>query len=279
MRPTVAYIASRTSIGWILLKALVDRGQAIGSIAELDDAGLQSRLEQSSDTLKRTSMVEKPRLALVGESLRTVIDDCTESDAFELGGYFRDIEALSASANQKIDVAVVEWPSLQADEAVDVIRLAHQLNVRHLVLVYGYAPRAALKRLSNERVTALRSPLDVVALEAVIAWRFAVSSETEAAGDCLPDIPPSRQFNNRELSYLAAQSSAIDCECPMHLAQLITKLVNFETYSSECESRDAQDAALHSYLHKTTSQARSMMERALARVVELENLTVPPENV
>ena len=64
----------------------------------------------------------------------------------------------------------------------------------------------------------------------------------------------------------------------MHLAQLITSLVRFEIYSAECESRNEEDADLHSYLHKTTSRARSMMERALARVVELENLSTLPES-
>ena len=64
----------------------------------------------------------------------------------------------------------------------------------------------------------------------------------------------------------------------MHLAQLITSLVRFEMYSAECENRNAEDAALHSYLHNTTSRARSMMERALARVVELENLSTLPDS-
>ena len=90
-----------------------------------------------------------------------------------------------------------------------------------------------------------------------------------------PGVIPSRQFDDRELAYLAAQSPAIACECPMHLAQLISKLVHFEAYSAECESRNDEDRALHAYLHKTTSRARSMMERALTRVVELENLSMP----
>ena len=263
----------------VLLKTLVDRGQAIGSIASLDDAELQRRLQQSADSMKRNSTIEKPELMLIGESLHSARDDCAASDIFTLSGYFTDIAALGAnSSSRRLDVAVVEWPSLQPDAAIEVIRLANQLNVRHLVLLYDYAPRAALQRLANERVTALRSPLDVTALEAVIAWRFGIVADRGEAFDDLPDIAPKRQYNNRELSFLATQTSAIDCECPMHLAQLITRLVNFETYSSECESRDARDAALHSYLHKTTSQARSMMERALTRVVELENLSVPPEN-
>ncbi len=262
----------------VLLKSLVDRGQAIGSIAELDSDELQRRLQQSTDTMKFNSVVEKPSLVLVGESLRAVQEDCADSETFELSGYFATLDDFADDKmSHRLDVAVIEWPSLQPDSAIEVLRLANQLNVRHLILVYDYAPRAALGRLANERVTALRSPLDFIALEAVVAWRFGMVGSAKEPTDQLPDIIPARQFDNRALSFLAKQSTAIDCECPMHLAQLITKLVNFETYSAECESRDAQDAALHSYLYKTTSQARSMMERALERVVELENLVVPTE--
>ena len=261
-----------------LLKVLVDRGQAIGSIADLDNAELKRRIQQSPGAPQFTGVAEKPALVLIGESLAATRDDCASSETFALTGHYNDIsEIIAEKPVERLDVAVVEWPNLQPDSAIEITRHANRLNARHLVLVYDYAPRIALQRLSNDRITALRSPLDIAALEAVVAWRFGlVAKQAESTEDAVGLIP-SRQFNDRELTYLAAQSSAIACECPMHLAQLISRLVNFETYSAECESRNAEDAALHSYLHNTTSRARSMMERALTRVVELENLSVPPE--
>ena len=60
-------------------------------------------------------------------------------------------------------------------------------------------------------------------------------------------------------------------------AGLISRLAHFELYSAECESRNREDAALHSYLHNTTARARGMMEQALMRLIELENLSVQPE--
>jgi hypothetical protein len=65
---------------------------------------------------------------------------------------------------------------------------------------------------------------------------------------------------------------------PILLARLISRLVRFEAYSAECESRNAEDAPLHGYLHNIMSRARSMMERASKRVVELENLSMPPDS-
>ena len=262
-----------------LLKALVDRGQAIGSIADLDTAELEQRLQQSTATMQLQQPVNKPVLALFGETLVATREACETSDIFEFTGHFDDVSDSGIQGKaSRLDVAVVEWPSLHPESAVEATRLANRLNARLLILVYDYASRPALRRLQSDRVTALRSPLDIAALEAVVAWRFGFTPAREESPETRGGVIPSRQFNDRELAHLAAQSPAIACECPMHLAQLITSLVRFEIYSAECESRNTEDAALHSYLHNTTSRARSMMERALARVVELENLSTLPES-
>lgn len=261
-----------------LLKHLVDRGHAIGTIAQLDDAELERRLQQSAGALHMAAVAEKPALMLFGASLVATLDDFNASDAFTLSGHYDNISEFTAEKpGKRLDVAVIQWPSLQADSAIEITRLANRLNTRHLILVYDYAPRSVLQRLVNNRITALRSPLDIAALEAVVAWRFGLATQQQKSPEDSIAAFPSRQFNDRELAFLAAQSLAIACECPMHLAQLISKLVNFEAYSAECESRNAEDAALHNYLYNTTSRARSMMEQALVRVVELENLSLPPD--
>ncbi len=262
-----------------MLKTLVDRGQAIGSIARLANNELQKRIRQTSDSLSSQTTEEKPRLALIGEGLATWQHDCEQSELFECSGFYASTEELIAQlGTASIDVAVLEWPTLQPGNSIEVLRIANQLNVRHLILLYDYASRAALKELGKERFTALRAPLDVAALDAVIAWRLTGTRVAEKIpADLDTAAPPPRQFSKRDLVFLSGQSSAIDCECPMQLSQVLTKLYHFETYSAECESRNAEDAALHRYLYRTTSQARSMMEQALQRIVEIENLSMPPD--
>ncbi len=258
----------------MLLKSLVDSGQAIGSIAELDDAELERRIGQVGATLRPARDGEKPALALIGKNILETGRDCASSSVFNYLGQFDDIEAFADGAGRtRLDVAVIEWPNLHPDSLVEVTRLGNRLNARHLVLVYDFAPRRVLKQCTGDRITALRSPMDIAALEAIVAWRFGqvVRHEGQDSGSVGP--APARLFNDLELTQLAAQSTTIACECPMHLAQLISKLVQFEAYSAECESRNSDDAALHAYLHNTTSRARSMMESALMRVVELENLS------
>jgi len=64
----------------------------------------------------------------------------------------------------------------------------------------------------------------------------------------------------------------VRCECPHHLVQLVSNLAAFETYSQECENRNADDAALHAFLHAATAHARATLESALARVIEAEGI-------
>jgi len=64
----------------------------------------------------------------------------------------------------------------------------------------------------------------------------------------------------------------VKCECPRHLSELISSLSAFETYSSVCESRNARDVALHNYLNETASRARFMLETALKKVIEVDNI-------
>lgn len=66
----------------------------------------------------------------------------------------------------------------------------------------------------------------------------------------------------------------VACECPRHLAKIVTLLVSFELDSADFVSRIETDAALHRHFHAVTSVARTMFEQALARVVIDEELVI-----
>jgi hypothetical protein len=68
------------------------------------------------------------------------------------------------------------------------------------------------------------------------------------------------------------RATAIKCECPHHLVDLIMSLSAFEAYSAACESRSREDAALHAKLHVTAARARALLEQALADVVAMEGI-------
>ena len=56
---------------------------------------------------------------------------------------------------------------------------------------------------------------------------------------------------------------------------VIEQLAAFEDYSAQCEVNTKQDAALHGYLHQMTARARWLMEVALEKLAEVEQIEVP----
>ena len=84
--------------------------------------------------------------------------------------------------------------------------------------------------------------------------------------------PPSRLFNERALGALIEIKPRIDCECPNHLAALVSSLVAFESYSKNCEDKSPEDAEIHSRLYRDTAAARAILEGALDALCKFEGI-------
>ncbi|MFG5409810.1 hypothetical protein ABXN37_19160 [Piscinibacter sakaiensis] len=78
------------------------------------------------------------------------------------------------------------------------------------------------------------------------------------------DLPP-RRYDDATLTTLAVRASAVSCECPRHVAELLLQLASFEAYSAGCRHRNADDAALHAALQQVAGRARVLFEDALER--------------
>ena len=81
-----------------------------------------------------------------------------------------------------------------------------------------------------------------------------------------------RIFDLRELARIVSLETPIKCEYPQQLATLIYSLNAFEKYCRECDNKYLEDAKFHKFLHQTTSQARSLIENALKKVIEMEGI-------
>jgi DNA-binding transcriptional MerR regulator len=248
-----------------VMKKLVDAGDAIGSIASLPQAELEARLLESSQASISIDHGGPVRVVVVGESQPTKM----QSAEAELGS----LELVAAS--QDADVIIIEQPSLQAETAIRIADWMTKLNAVHAIVIYRFASEETLNRLPQGKTTAMRAPVEPRTLQ---QYCVALSARPQEPPSEAADITklispaPARRYDDETLARLAGMSPVINCECPKHLAELISSLAAFEQYSSECESRNTSDAELHAYLSNTTSHARHMIENALAIVIEAENL-------
>lgn len=267
-----------------VIKRLVDSGYAIGSIAALGLDQLQSLLQQASQAPRKakrppTTPVEDAmqplRLAVVGEALALRVQRrplpalqvvATSRNAAQAPDDFRGMRA---------DTLLVELPSLHSDTPQAIQRLARQLGAQRVVVEYGYATRQHEQDLRALGCHLVHAPMSMDELSTLCGvLHLSVEPGGAIAAKHIHAASP-RRYDNKTLAEIAMSSVALNCECPHHIADLLVRLGNFETYSAECESRGPADAALHQYLAQITGNARAMMEIALERVVEAEGITLP----
>lgn len=266
-----------------LLKSLTDQGLSIGQIAAEDLDALRERA-QSIGEIVHTQVPDRIAVAVLGDFLPG-----------QVSAYERDLAPVECAladnnrdsfiadlARHEIDVVVLESPVLDADAIGRLKELVASAGAGRGILVYSFGRAHDVTRASDARIVTLRAPLDIEEFRGAVLRAYApppVSrpKTSPVAGDHDPEwqfsgpVAP-RRFTNRQLSTLARASTAIDCECPHHLAQLVGDLTAFEIYSAQCANRDDDDAALHRYLHQTTAQARALIEIALERVAEAEEI-------
>lgn len=246
-----------------LIKRLTVEGHAIGTVAQL---GVDALVMLSSGNQLQSAGAT--RVLVVGHAA-----------ARKLEGRLRPLPALvfddldhaerEHARAGAADVLVIHVPSLHASMTEQVTSLRDNLPASNVIVVYSFGAEAVADALRAAGATVRREPVSGKELANLIA---ASRSTTAAAAGGNPMNP--RHYSDAELVALTEMPSMVACECPRHLAEIVTLLVGFELYSTECAGRNQDDAELHRHLHQVTSVARTMLEQALARVVIEEGLVL-----
>ena len=259
-----------------LLKQLTDSGLSIGLIANSSIEDLRSRAQQINE-IATAPLPDEIRVALLGEMLPSRMVAAEGSLApVTIVTADDNLERFAADLErQTVDVVVLETAVLDEEVILQLRTLMEAGDAERGVLVYSFGRSVDSVKLRNSNIVLARAPVNEDEVQAAIVRAFTRPSTTPsrrretapANEDWNFDGPvPPRRFTQQQLAKLVMVSTSIDCECPHHLAQLVSGLSAFEIYSANCANRDEEDAALHAYLHKTTAQARALIEVALEKV-------------
>ena len=274
----------------LLLKTHVDAGISISSVANMSLEDLKKSVEsdpilskaqpslRSEDNLTNATTC---RVALLGDGFPIrVLDGLEEVETIEVVGTFEDISELQTASQSNVhpDIVIVERPTINKNTKSEIQDILSLTSAWHVILIYGFSNQELIKRNQSNQTTVVRSSVDVQELARLCIYHSGGSEQ-------LPSLQknstlhfeqtiPSRLFSNQQLSDLSSVSNTIKCECPKHITELLRDLVAFEIYSAECENENTEDAALHSYLHATTAQARSMLEEALSHLIRVEGISI-----
>jgi DNA-binding transcriptional MerR regulator len=273
----------------LVIKQLVDQGHAIGSLASLampsllEIADARAVLSAPADT----SPPVRTRAALIGLGLPRRLG----AIAVQRVAVWADLAAADQwTASQPVDaeplraeLLVAELATLQPESANRLLALMRQLGAEHAVVVYAFGPDVVAERLRRAGCSLHRAPMDDAALRALVSTLCAATTglpRVMASGSGAPvplggagQVPP-RRFDDDTLVQLAAASGTMACECPRHVAELISQLASFEQYSQECLHRSSEDAHLHAHLASVSGSARALFERALEMVAEHEGIVL-----
>jgi len=266
-----------------LLKSLTERGIAISTVANLDLEQLRSRVGEA-DSMALKPLEGNVRVAALGAFLPDLLRrEVTVTNPIELVCSGADPEQFLADSHKlQPDVLVLEVANLTPDLLPRLERLRERSGAGETVVAYSFGRNEDERALAGQGFRLLRTP--VMADE--LAVNILAAAVKLRAGDHYTPPPvaraaeqrtaaaPARRYSQEQLVRLAGIKSEVDCECPNHLADVVRTLGAFESYSAQCEDQNEQDAALHAHLHRSTAQARALMEEALAHLVEVEGIDV-----
>ncbi len=266
-----------------LLKRLTDEDFSIGQIAGDSIDELRARAQKLNEIVG-APLPNSIGIAVLGDFLpnQFAMHDRDLAPVDVLVSDSNRDRFIADLRRHDIDVVVVESPVLDSSVSTQVLDLMQKAKVERGVLVYSFGRARDVDLARDSRIHVLRAPANVDEVRAAVMRAYAPGAPKRATDKPQTDAPVSdwdfagpaapRRFNNLQLATLARASTSIDCECPHHLAQLVGDLSAFEIYSANCANRDEEDAALHRYLHKTTAQARALIEEALERVAKAEGI-------
>ncbi len=247
-----------------LIKRLTLEGHAIGTLAHLDVASL---VALSSDSATYAQGAQ--RVVVVGQAAARKLEGrLRPAPTF----VFDDLDHAERDLSQAgaVDVLVIHASSLHDSMTERLVALGRNLSARTVIVVYAFGAEGVAEALRTAGITVRREPVSGREMaRLIVASRPVVNTPASDS-----TASSSKRYSDAELVALTEMSSTVACECPRHLAEIVSLLSNFERYSSECAARDEDDAALHRHLHEVATAARAMFEEALERVVAEEGLVI-----
>lgn len=264
-----------------LIKKLIDRGHAISNVAPCSIDELNELLALHDGDTKQGEVFDRPvRLLACGKVLSVTLEHLSiDEPRIETVGLYSSVNAAGSNLdNSDIDVLVLEYASLQEDMLNEITAQHRRSDPALCIIIYAFASDALISKLENRGFVLVRAPVKTRLLLDIVLSNISVVMEgNDMRVDSL-DInsePAKIRFSNEQLAMLSAIDNPLKCECPKHLADLILNLQQFEVYSLDCENRNDKDARVHQDLSRASGHARSILENALQRLIDHEDISLP----
>ena len=184
-------------------------------------------------------------------------------------------------SKERPTILALDVELLGEEPLAEVARLTASAQPALVLLLHRFAKRETLREAVRAGVRPVKSPIRLSALRThmtsvIVREILREPAPARAPIEVIDREPPApgRRFSRAQLGRLAEIQSAIACECPNHVSELLISLNAFEEYSRACENRDDADAKMHALLAESTGRARAIMEDALAKLLVHERIVL-----
>jgi hypothetical protein len=179
-------------------------------------------------------------------------------------------------------VLVLDLALLGDDPVQAVEQLEQRAKPEMTLIVYAFARWDIVESLRKKNRQVMRAPISVRMLHSSLInlivremTQMRTAAATIVTGGGLPTTEPApRRYDDVQLASLQEIGTAVQCECPNQVADLVLALAAFEQYSLGCKNRNAADAQIHAMLGRVTGHARALMEAALNEVCTFEKIDI-----
>ena len=265
-----------------LLKRLTEQGHAISNIAKLSSHALNNLLQQqqASNQSKSRSTTENQSvsLAVVGLTLAGRIESkkftlSFNNQTIRVTDIFNDLpDALGARFQQKPEILLVKVNSLHAGVQVEIHKLAQNCQALQTIVLYNFGQEKIIETLKLSGMLVRREPIPDSELADLINSVLLVDTKQSTSNLTAGTVIPQRKYSDKTLMRVAGISTNVLCECPRHVAEIISQLISFEQYSHDCLNKSSEDAHLHAYLSSVSGSARALFESALEVIAKHEGI-------
>ena len=257
-----------------LLKQLSEQGHSVSSIAVLGSTQLRLLHQQglSASALHQVS-AQAPliRTRVVGTGLAQRLDSTRHklgllTEHSERIEAFSDLASARAAADHTpADLLLIRLNTIQESTVSELLELVRMSRATHTLLLYVYSASNNLQKLSSAGIAVLSEWIRNASLEQALR---------EAALPFAGRKVTPKKYSDETLSRVANISTAVLCECPRHVAELLAQLASFEQYSQECVNKNSADQQLHEHLTEVSGQARALFEHALELIAAHEGIAL-----
>lgn len=263
----------------ILLKQLSNEGHAISAIAglELDQLRRMSNLQNNAQN-ELNADSEPVTVAVVGLSLANRIESkkfaaALKKNKIKVTNVWVDLETATQLAwAEKPQVLLIKVNTLQAAVHACIQTLMEKHEFAQTIVIYHFAPEAVVQAMKFSGLMVRREPISDIELAELLQSVVFVNQARAQEFGTRGSVIASRKYSDETLTRIAGISTNVLCECPRHVAELISQLASFEEYSQECLNKNAEDAHLHAYLRSISGSARTLFENALEKIAQHEGI-------